>query len=213
MLKKTMMLTLAVTAVAAATAPMALANWSHNHVAIPLNTDPVVQLTGQFAFTSAVIGGINCQTDTTIQLTGGTTTGHITQWAVDLTEAASTVTKKCVTSGPIAPCLVKSVQATSLPWTIHSDGADTITVTTGEIDYMLESQTGGVCGVVQQLKFKSGTLHWTITSGETCTIKEIHLSGTLQAQTGTKLAFSGSKQVIPSGAYGTLTSTENGSCV
>jgi hypothetical protein len=205
MLKKIMMLALAATAVAAVTAPMASANWTHNGVNIPAGTNPQVQFTGQALFTSAVVGGINCQTDAKVQLEGGSTTGKVTQFEVDLTEAASTVTKKCVTSGPIAPCLVKSVQATSLPWQIHSDGADVVTITTGEIDNVLESQTGGACGVVQQIKLKPGTVSALIPAGQTKAISIVHLSGQLETTTGSKVQIAGTQNVTPSGTYGTST--------
>jgi hypothetical protein len=208
MLKKTMILALAAMAVAAFSASVASANWTHNHKVIQSGTNPTDPVfTGQALFTSAVVGGIDCQTKATGQITGGTTTGHIGTFGPDLDETGSTVTTKCVTSGPIAPCLVKSVQSLGLPWTIHVVNSATISITTGEIVNVLENQTGGACGVVQQIKLKAGTVHGTITPGETCTVHQAHLSGELQTQTGSKVVVGGTQTLLPTKTYGTITST------
>lgn len=216
MLKKTMILALAAMAVAAFVAPTASAVWTQHHKATLVNENPTVEFTGQAAFTSAVVGGIECQVDATVIFTGGTTTGHVEHFQVDTTEAGSTVTKKCVTSGPLAPCAVKSVQATDptvTPWPVHSDGADTITITTGQIHNLLESPQGGACGVVQQVTLEAGTVHAQITPGETCTVKQVHLSGQLKTGTGANVQIHGTLAVKPSATYGTSTDTEGTKCV
>jgi hypothetical protein len=200
MLKKILVLALTAMALAAASASVASANWTYGGEALPAGANPHLQLTSQWSTTSIVIGGIDCQIDITVELTGGTTTGHVTQFEIDLTGPEGTPTKKCVTSGPLSPCLVKGVHATNLPWTVHSDGADKITITTGEIDNTLENQTGGVCGVVQQTKIKPGTVTTTIPAGKTSAIEQLTLSGQLEASTGSKTTVEGTQSVA---LYGT----------
>lgn len=204
MFKKTIVLALAAIAVAAVTAPMASAVWTNDHLDTTPGQNDHVLFTGQAAFTSALIGGIECQTTATVEFTGGTTTGHIKQFEPD-----GVATEKCVTSGPLAPCKVTSVQPTGLPWTVHSNGADTITIKTGEIHNVLEGaqqqpqKEHSACGIVQTVTLKAGTVHATIAAGETCTTSQVHLSGQLEVSTGAKVQVHGTQGLTPSATYGT----------
>lgn len=203
MLKKMVVLGLAVIAVAALSAPVASANWTHNGAPISAGTNPRVWFTGQFLFTSVVVGGANCQVKGTIELTGGTTTGDIITFDVDLTSLGATMPEKCVESGPISPCDVGSIQPTGIPWTVHSNGADIVTITTGEIHYPLEKIGGGICGVVQQIKLKPGTATATIPAGKTSAIEQVQLSGQLETSTGPKVTVGGTQSLAPANTYGT----------
>lgn len=203
MLKKIIILAVAAMAIAAVAAPTVSANWTKHHANIEQNE--TVTFTGQAAFTSAVVGGIECQTDARVEFFAGQTTGEVRQFEVDFTNGG-TYTQKCQTSGPLAPCAVKSVEGTALPgWLVHSDGADTITITTGTIDNILESPQGGACGVVQQVQLKPGTVHAQVTPGETCTVTQVHLSGQLQTSTGSKVQVHGKQHINPgqTATYGT----------
>lgn len=202
MLKKIVMLALAVMAVAVVTALTASANWTHSGKVIPVGTNPQGQATGQASFTNAVVGGINCQNYSNVEFTGGGTTGFVKSLEIDTTEGG-TVTQKCVTSGPIASCRVKSVQPTGLPWVIHSDGADVISITSGEVHYVLESQTGATCSVAQQVTLKSGTVNINVPAGKTSAVEQVQLSGELETSTGAKGSVSGTQTMNPSGTFGT----------
>lgn len=204
MLRRTTTLALIAMAIGAASAATASANWTHNHAVLQSNVQ--VQFTGQTAFTSAVVGGVECQRDARAEFTANTTTGRITQFEIDLTSAGSTATQKCVTSGPLAPCKMKSAQSTGLPWTVHSDGADTVTITTGAIHYVLESAQGAACGVVQAVTLEPGTATAQITPGETCTVAQLDLSGQFSLSTGAKIQLHGKSALTPASTYGTSTS-------
>lgn len=196
-----MTLALAAMAVAACTAPIASANWTHKGA--PIEENVSVSFTGQALFTSAVVGGINCRTFAEAQFVSGTTTGTISKFEVDLAEAGSTVTNRCETSGPLGPCRVSAVQSTNLPWQVHSNGADLVTITTGEIDNVLESPQGGACGVVQQIRLTPGTVTATIPGGQTQGVEQVTLSGQLETATKSKVAVGGSQTISPAGTYGT----------
>lgn len=206
MLRFTTILGLAITAIALLSAPMAAARWTHNGVPLAAGQNPQVELTGQTAFTSAVVGGIECQRVAKMQLFGNQTTGQLDTFEVDLAEPSSTFTQKCNTSGPLAPCAMKSTQATGLPWTLHSDGADTLSITTGDIDYTFESKDGKqACGVVPGALLTAGTAIAQIKAGETSGIKELHMSGQFKMLTGAKVTLHGTIGIVGvnSGTYGT----------
>lgn len=203
MFRKALLFAMAVMAVFALSAPVASAVWTHNGEYIGAGTNPRVWFTGQLSYTSAVVGGADCQVKGTLELTGGTTTALVTTFDVDLTTLGATATEKCVMSGPIAPCRTKEVVPTGIPWTVHSSKPDVLSVTTGEIDYVFESQSGGACGVLQQHKLKAGTLTATIAAGKTSAIEELTLSGELQTQTGSKVAVGGKQGLTPAATYGT----------
>lgn len=202
MIKKALLLAMAAVAVVAVSAPMASANWTHNGTPLSVGQDPHLQLTGQLLTVSA-FGQIKCEIDMTIVFTGGSTTGEVKQIEIDLTEPGSTPTKKCTTGGFFAPCLVKGFHATGLPWTVHSNGADVITITTGETHKTLESPQGGPCSFADQVTTKPGTITATIPAGQTGGINEVTLSGQLETSTGAKSTVSGTLTANPSGTYGT----------
>jgi len=208
MLKKIMTLALAVMALAAVAAPLASANWTHNKVKIPAGTNPQIEFLGQANFISA-IGNVDCQTVSLAQFTGGQTTGHITKFEIN---PAGIPTEKCVTGGPLAACKVTSLQATQLPWLIHSDGADKIMIRTGEIHLKFEAFSGDPekCTFLQEITLKPAAAphefpNWNVPAGQTSAITQVHLQGKLTTNTGAQLQFGGTQtiQAPNAGTYGT----------
>lgn len=82
MLKKLMLLATAAMAVFAFGAQGASANWFHGSSALKAGENPHINTTGSLSFTSPN-GGTSCNTvDSTIELIGGSTTGHIRSFEV-----------------------------------------------------------------------------------------------------------------------------------
>jgi hypothetical protein len=105
---------LAMTAAAFIGPSSASAIWTHNHVDTQQGENPVIHGEGTFAFTSQ-IGGIDChQVTATVQLTGGTTTAHTTQFNPTLST--------CTTTGSLAGCTITSITVENLPWVAHIEG-------------------------------------------------------------------------------------------
>lgn len=177
----------------------ASAVWQHHSVNLSQNAQ--VQLTGQFGLQGEV-GGVECQIDATMQLVAGTTTANITSFGVDLTEAGSTVTSKCrvdATTESFGCSDVAQVTVAGLPWTAHAISTQTITITTGTIQF---HKHGGIfCPKTKQ--FTPGTIHLTTTTAATWTRAEP--SGILFAHHGGGSG-NGSPQgqlgITPSGTYG-----------
>lgn len=121
MLKKLMLLATAAVAVLAMGASSASANWYDNGTALVAGQNPTLNGTGTAAFTSPN-GGTHCNTtDAAVQLTGGTTTAHITKF-----EATNIGT--CEVSGGLVfltggTTSLKSATLTTGA-TAHSNGSD-----------------------------------------------------------------------------------------
>jgi hypothetical protein len=139
MFKKTMVLAMALGVVAAFALPAtASATWKHHGTAI--QQDVQFGLTGNFGTTSQV-GGVQCQITANVQLTAGTTTGHVQTFAPHPTSP----TANCVGKGPTAFCQFHTVEPTGLPWSLHTTGTvsnPTIQLTHGDIHMQM---TGGFC--------------------------------------------------------------------
>jgi len=207
MFKKTIILALAAIAVLAVSAPAASASWYKHHAVI--QTDQQLDLTGQLKYQSLATGGIECQTDAKVKLLVGQTTANIESFTLDTTNQAKTATEQCATSGVIASCKITgfSTNATAgAPWIAHLLGSnkDTIELTTGIFQTLLEGQGAhNACNVVQQVQFKPGIMHMTI-SGSTCTVSSMTISGQIETQTGAKCQLVGTLNMIPGATYGTL---------
>jgi hypothetical protein len=181
MLKKTIMLAMAMAVVAAFAVPAVASAglWKHHATNIAVNKS--ITLTGQTLIHSGVVGGIECQTTGTLQLTAGTGTGHISKWGVDLDEAGSTVTSKCKATGFLAQCQVHSMVATGtggqdiakFPWIVHNK-TKTVEVTTGEVHWGI---TGAFCPGATAT-FTPGIV--TLTPNQTKTVTSFALSGNVQ---------------------------------
>jgi hypothetical protein len=130
-------ITLAVAAaalVAFAIPATASAVWQEHQTNLQSNAD--VQTTGQARFQGESLGAVECQVDATASLISGQTTARVNQFSVDLTEAASTVTKKCFVNPTLESfgCTdVAQVTVEGLPWTAHATNTQQIAVTTGTI--------------------------------------------------------------------------------
>lgn len=172
MLKKTMMLAMAMAVVAAFAVPAAASAGLWKHHTTNIATDQQITLTGQAKFSSGGVGSIDCQTTSQLTATAGTSTGTVTKFDVDLDEAGSTVTTKCKSGAFLAGCQVHASQAQGLPWTIHNDTKE-VTITNGVI---LIEMTGGFC------PGKTATVtpgHVTATPNQTKTVTTFTLSGTV----------------------------------
>jgi len=207
MFKKTIILALAAMAVLAVSAPAASASWYKHHQVI--QADQQIELTGQWKYQALAVGSIECQARSTVRLLAGQTTAHFEAFSLD-TETGKTPTELCFMGGLLAQCDVTDLIADASPqspWVAHLlQNKDTISLTTGTIQTKLESTAPGhnACNIVQQLQLKPGTLHATVASGETCTLNKIIWSGQLETQTGAKVQFGGTQNLLPGETYGTL---------
>jgi hypothetical protein len=141
MLKKTIMLAMAVAIAAAFAVPAAAtaSNWKdHSQI---LQANKQIQLTGGAKFTSGAVGNITCETTSKITLNANSTTGTVDEFIVDVDQVGSTVTQKCVAGGFLAGCQVHKSQALNLPWTIHNE-TQRVEITNGNITVEM---TGGFC--------------------------------------------------------------------
>lgn len=174
MLRKTMMLAMAVTAVAAVAGPsMASAQvWTHHTQAIQSNAQ--IFLTGQAAFNGG-LGGIECQTTASLTALAGQKTGNVTQFEPD-PDAAKQPTELCKTSGALSFCQVHSAQSTNLPWEVHNE-TTRVEITSGDIHVGI---TGAFCpGQVATVTPANAALGHTVTAtpNQPKTITSFTLSG------------------------------------
>ncbi len=177
MLKKLMMLAVAVAALAALALPVsAMARWTDETIPIP--TSRTVEFTGtNVKFSSGPAGSIECHTTAQVIFHPGTT-GTVTMF-----DPEGSVTTACKAGGALANCQVHEVQATGYkggtltaePWDLHTDTND-ITITTGDIHSTI---TGQFCATGQA----SATV--TVTGGDvTGHLDDKHKASTIQL-TGT----------------------------
>jgi hypothetical protein len=172
MLKRMTVLAMAVGMLAALALPSAAsAAWGHNGADITQDVD--VELTGQARFQSQ-LGGVECQVKSTVTFFAGQTTGAADTFVPEPTSD----TTNCKGLGGLAFCQIHGVSPTQLPWTIHTAGADTISVTSGEIH---SSATGGFCPV-SSLTITSGTV--TAQVDNPTAVSTATLSGTLVTHVG-----------------------------
>jgi hypothetical protein len=120
MKKLTIIAALAMAAAAFAIPSSASALWTHNHSDIQAGNNPQLHFEGSYAFQSSG-GQINCTSVTsTIQLTGGQTTGHVNSFTANNPQTA------CHTNGGIiGHCTVTSMTPVGLPWLAHADSGQT----------------------------------------------------------------------------------------
>jgi hypothetical protein len=198
--KKITMLAVGVAAVAALMGPAtASAQWTHNHATLGANA--AIQLTGQWKFQGEV-GNIECQVNAVGQLTAGTTTGHISEFGVDVT-GAETVTDNCQVGGGLATlgCTdVSSVTSAGFPWGIHLQSTQTIDITTGTIQTHLHG--GFFCPKTDQIT--PGTLVLHMEQQDTWTQGQI--TGELQVDPSIgspqNVTYGGLVSITPGGTYG-----------
>ncbi len=202
MLKKLMMLAVAVAALALPVS--AMANWTHE--TNPITQTKVVEFTGtNVKFSSGPAGSIECHTTAYVVFHSGTT------GTVMMFDPEGSVTTACKAGGALANCQVHEVQATGYqgkeltvePWVLHTDTKD-ITITTGDIH---STVTGQFCA--------TGQASTTVTvTGGTVTghvddphkVSTIELTGSLQTDSSLgkfATAITGTQHVkAPTGTYG-----------
>jgi len=178
MLKRIMMLAMAVALVAAFALPAgASASLWKDHAQV-LAQNAQLQLTGNAKF-SGGLGSVDCQTTSQLTATAGTGTGNVTQFEPDLDEANSTVTSKCKTGGFLVACQVHQVEATGLPWVVHNE-TTRVEITSGDIHFGL---TGGFCpaqnGTVTTVNAAKGHTV-TATPNQPKTVSSFTLSGNVE---------------------------------
>jgi hypothetical protein len=198
MLKKIMLLAMAVAALAAFVLPAAAsANWKDGKEDV--KTNQIITATGtNVKFTSVATGAITCHTVSEGTLTAGTTVGDLTKFEV----LNNDPTVNCTTSGVIANegCVAEKITATELPWTLTDTGT-TITAATKTIDIELVKKAGGVCPKFPGSDLTAGTV--TLTPNSTTAISTATLSGTLKFDPGSiPVTVSGTFDVTPAATYG-----------
>jgi hypothetical protein len=122
MKKLTIIAALAMAIGAFAIPSTASASWLDNGAHLEAGT-PQLHGEGEVGFASAN-GNIHCtQVTSTVQLTGGQTTGTVDQFI------AADPVNKCHTEGALGHCVVTSVQPQNTPWTAHVNGTTGVQVT------------------------------------------------------------------------------------
>lgn len=119
---------LAMAAVAFTGPSSASATWTDQHVVVPNDINPQLHGEGNW-FLTVGSGGIHCsQVTATLQLTGGTTTGHMVGF--------STNVASCKSTGDLAGCTLTSSTPEGFPWTSHI-GNTKLSVLGTKVSYVL----------------------------------------------------------------------------
>ncbi len=181
MLKKTMVLAIAVGLVAAFALPFtASAKWTHHEKGeIQENVD--LELEGSLGLSSGS-GQVGCQVTSTALLFAFQTTGQLSS----LTSAPEEEpTLDCSGSGGFVGCQIHGVQPLEMPWQLHTTGtAETPTITGTFGDIHIE-QTGLFCPyrhltvTGSDVVFQPTDEENKVNAGKT--VDHFDLSGTLQA--------------------------------
>lgn len=194
MIKK-MMLLASVTAIAMAFAvpTIASAKWADGTVALALGNNPNISLEGSTGY-NGTPGAFSCsQTTTAIQLTGGTSNAHVTNFTVDNPQS-------CLGSGAFAFCTLTSTTMEKAPWAAHTNTTD-ITITNARWQYHF---SGGFCSTPTTTFEGNATL--TISGGEQHAVKAVQVGGSFTLSSGGSdfgiMTLSGTWSMTPSGTYG-----------
>lgn len=172
--------TLAAAAAAFAVPSTASGRWTENHFHVPQGENRLIHAEGTWQYPAPFFfSNIHCaQVTATIQLTGGTTTSHITQ----LTPIFAT----CTAQGGLAHCTVNAVTFEGLPWTGHAGSAS---ITHPGVKKIQHHITGLLCPQTLQLETpESGSLVLqpvnTSEAGNQTTITALNLSSNMRATVG-----------------------------
>ncbi len=178
MLKKLMMLAVAVAALVAVALPVsAMANWTDNGK--PITSKATVEFTGtNVKFSSGPAGSIECHTTAQAIFHPGTT-GTVTMF-----DPEGSVTTACKAGGALANCQVHEVQATGYkggtltaePWDLHTDTKD-ITITTGDIHSTVTGQFCATGQTTSTVTVTAGTVTGHVDDPDK--VSTIQLTGTL----------------------------------
>jgi hypothetical protein len=197
MMKKMILLAMAVTALVALAGPAAAsANWTDNHSVITSGNNPTISFDGTAQFASAT-AEVHCTGVTgRLEATGGTTDGHLREFTVD------TPTTNCDVSRSVGElCGTHSLErvglkAGNVPTATVAGGK--ITITKIELENEFVKAGGGAC-LVLLLTDEGGV---TATPDNTATINDVTLGGFLKAGGFGKVAVGGTLTVTPAGRYG-----------
>jgi hypothetical protein len=188
MLKKALVIVLAVVVFGAVAVPNASAQWLANHAT--LTTNAIETFTGTVQY-QGLVGKTHCANiEVKVQFTSGSTTATLQQFK-------SPDTSKCHVSGALGTsCGTNSLQNVELQGqaTIHVFGKNTLTVTSLKLLYVF-----GACA--QTLLESDATRDVTLTPISPETIGTSQVSGTLKTAAG-NVAVSGTLQAHNQGTYG-----------
>jgi hypothetical protein len=190
MLKKITLLAMAIAAIAAfATPSVASADWTHEHAPLGPGQNPHVLLEGTWEFNSETLGGISChETTMTMQLTGGTTTGHVKNFT------AHNLATQCTVSGFLAAiCGENSLTSIGITgeFNVTITGASTL-----DVEGIVLHTTFGECLSITL----SGDLSAEVDNGQT--ISNATLEGTLDTGGFGEIEMDADFGVTPDGTYG-----------
>ncbi len=194
MIKKMILLALAVGALSALPSAAMALEWTDG--TIKVGTERQLQTKGNAKFSSGVAGSVDCKTTSTLKLIPGTT-GEITSFHPDT--GLGTITQVCKAGGALANCQVHAVQATNLPWVGH---IVTETVQSPKHEHL------------QKLLVTSGAIHNTL-GGQFCPAASLEVTPSNEVTVlldnehgATNLTLDGSVQVDSS--LGKLATTVSG---
>lgn len=187
MIKKIMLLGMIVAAFGAIGASAASASWTMEGEEIAENE--VMHLTGTMGFTAPGVGGISCSVTANLEMTAGTSTGHVTDFTVN---AAS-----CKGSGALAGCELESATTFSEPWTASSASGTTVGINGFHLKNKYKAN--GKCPVAETTIVDTGAADEVIgTPNNTSAISSLTMSG--QASGG--LVISGTLAPTEAGTWG-----------
>ncbi|HEX5928319.1 MAG TPA: hypothetical protein VFY48_02910 [Solirubrobacterales bacterium] len=167
----------AVTALAVPTA--ASATWKHGHVN-PIQQNVQIGFTGTNVKFQSGIGGVECQTTSSVQFLAGQTTANIDTFVPHPTDA----TTNCKGTGGLAFCQIHNVQPTNTPWVLHTIPDTTeVEITSGDIH---STPTGGFCPIEWITVTPTDTVHKITGKSQTHTVSTLELSGEVVVHVQTK---------------------------
>jgi hypothetical protein len=202
MLKKAILVAMAVAAFAAVAAPAASANWTHE--GNPLEGNPIVEFHGTTEF-SGGIGSVHCEDSTAeIELTGGTNIGHVLSFTVDNPTVNCEVTglaSLACTGSPAASTTLES--AGLLQEALATIEGGTIGVTEVELTNIFFNGNGPCADVTLTNVVEEGAeVPITATPNNAGSIEEVELGGSLATSVGGTVEINGTLAATPSGTYG-----------
>ena len=175
----------------------ASASWKHSGVILGAGQNAQLQAIGTYSF-QGELGGVQCEILIQMTLTGGQTTGHVTQF-----QPNGIPTTKCKPTGltPLFGCTkVEAVSITGLPWTLHRvTGQPKIQITAGVEHYTMYNNSGTHC-VVPEKTLNAGNITMDIPAAQQTAITSFQFSGELETSEGEGMEVSGTQVVQGAGA-------------
>jgi hypothetical protein len=195
MLKKMMLLTMAIGALVAFAVPaVASANWTKNHQ--PLEENDHVFFEGPASFTNANKDGVHCELVTaTVELTAGTTDAHILSFTADEPATRCDVSGLIATFGGGTRSLRKvELKKSATAQVVGEPGEETLQITNLELFNEFAS------GLKLTLTDSVEGLFALPNNNET--ISSVNLEGLATSSLGGTVTIAGNLTVTPEGVYG-----------